>query len=71
MSALQGGSQTSWTSADATPGSARIRPRASAAIAGPMPQPGAVSVIFTVTCGRRAPAREEPPRGEREDRVRS
>ena len=49
MSALQGGSQTSWTSADATPGSARIRPRASAAIAGPMPQPGAVSVIFTVT----------------------
>jgi hypothetical protein len=37
------------TSASPTPGTRRILPFASSAIAGPMPQPGAVSVIAMFT----------------------
>ena len=43
------GSHTSSTAASPTPGTLSIFARASAAIVGPMPQPGAVSVIFTFT----------------------
>ena len=46
---FHGGSQTSWTSASSTPSIVRILLCASCAIAGPIPQPGAVSVIFTST----------------------
>src|ERR1043166_744434 len=46
---FQGGSQTSWTSASSMPSIVRILLWASCAIAGPMPQPGAVRVIFTST----------------------
>jgi signal transduction histidine kinase len=63
ISALQGGSQTSATSAETTPGTARMRARASAAMAGPIPQPGAVSVIFTVTCEPTPSAGEPLGRG--------
>ena len=46
---VQTGSQTMWTLALSTLGSAAILRRASSAITGPIPQPGAVSVIFTST----------------------
>src|SRR5437588_9154946 len=46
---FRGGSQTSWTSASSTPSMLRILLCASCATAGPMPQPGAVKVIFTST----------------------
>src|SRR5581483_5093921 len=46
---VHGGSHTSSTSASATPGSPSSFCRASAAIAVPMPQPGAVSVMRTST----------------------
>src|SRR6202030_2689652 len=46
---FQGGSQTSRTSASSTPSIDKILLCASCAIAGPIPQPGAVSVIFTST----------------------
>ena len=43
---FHGGSQTSCTSASSTPSMLRILLWASCAIAGPIPQPGAVRVIF-------------------------
>src|SRR5207302_8419450 len=46
---FQGGSQTSCTSASSTPSIVKILLWASCAIAGPIPQPGAVNVIFTST----------------------
>src|SRR4029077_11398472 len=46
---FHGGSQTNWTSASSTPSILRILLCASWAIAGPIPQPGAVKVIFTST----------------------
>mgnify|MGYP003694495409 CR=1 FL=1 len=46
---VQGGSQTRSTVASPTPSSAIIFCFASAAIMVPMPQPGAVNVIFTAT----------------------
>src|SRR5208282_4248283 len=46
---FHGGSHVIRTSASATPGTRRIFPLASSAIAGPIPQPGAVSVIATFT----------------------
>src|SRR6266513_529879 len=46
---FHGGSQTSCTSASSTPSMDKILLCASCAIAGPIPQPGAVSVIFTST----------------------
>jgi hypothetical protein len=46
---FQGGSQVIRTSASPTPGTRRILPLASSAIAGPIPQPGAVSVMATFT----------------------
>ena len=46
---VRAGSQVMRTSALATPGTRRILPLASSAMAGPMPQPGAVSVILTST----------------------
>src|SRR2546430_4057838 len=49
MSWFHGGSQTSCTSASSMPSMLRILLCASCAIAGPIPQPGAVKVIFTST----------------------
>ena len=46
---FHGGSQVMRTSASLTPGTRRIFDLASSAIAGPMPQPGAVSVMATLT----------------------
>src|SRR5438477_9776711 len=46
---FHGGSQTSCTSASSTPSILRILLCASCAMAGPIPQPGAVNVIFTST----------------------
>src|SRR6266576_2937541 len=46
---FHGGSQTSWTSASSTPSIVKILLWASWAMAGPIPQPGAVNVIFTST----------------------
>ena len=46
---FQAGSQVMRTSAAATPGTSRILVLASSAIAGPMPQPGAVNVMATST----------------------
>src|SRR5437763_15612437 len=46
---FHGGSHTSWTSASSTPSIDKILLWASCAIAGPIPQPGAVNVIFTST----------------------
>src|SRR5205814_6645402 len=45
----QGGSHTKSTVASSTPSKVRIFDRASLAIIPPIPQPGAVSVIFTAT----------------------
>lgn len=49
MDWFHGGSHTRRTSAELTPGTSTILLRASSAMAGPMPQPGAVSVINTFT----------------------
>lgn len=46
---FHGGSQVMRTSASDTPGTRRIFDLASSAMAGPMPQPGAVSVMVTST----------------------
>jgi hypothetical protein len=46
---VHGGSQVMRTSASDTPGTRRIFDLASSAMAGPMPQPGAVSVMVTST----------------------
>ena len=48
-SGLYIGSNTTSTSADSTPGMSRTERSTSACRIGPMPQPGAVSVIFTET----------------------
>src|SRR5437763_715491 len=53
---FHGGSHTSSTSASLTPGTLSTFDFASAAMVGPMPQPGAVRVIFTSTFAP-APAR--------------
>src|SRR5690606_35445765 len=56
MLAFHGGSNTSSTSASATVGIISIRLRASSTRISPMPQPGAVRVIFTDTLRWPSPA---------------
>ena len=68
ISALQGGSQTTATSASVTPGSARDLLLRVGGDRGPMPQPGAVSVIFTST--RLRPAGAAGSAGRRRGRGR-